>query len=82
MAKQKITRELAIVSIANQVRKAAAPVSWTQIVDEIDSKYIVRKNGWMVVRNALQELKDADVIDRVNDVHVEDYVLSEEFINI
>tara|TARA_R110000737_G_scaffold230195_1_gene243718 strand:+ start:174 stop:428 length:255 start_codon:yes stop_codon:yes gene_type:complete len=84
MAKQKITRELAILSIANQVRNARAPISWTQIRDEIYAKYIVRKNGWMLVRNALQELKDADVIDRVDDVHdqFEEYVLSAKFINI
>lgn len=83
MAKQKITREIAIRTIANQVRNAQyAPISWTQIRDDIDAKYIVCKNGWMLVRNALQDLKDADVIDRIDDVHVEEYVLSEKFINI
>jgi hypothetical protein len=76
MAKQKITREIAIRTIASMVRDSADPISWEQIRDEINSKYIVRKNGWGLVRNALWELRDGNVIDRTDDLWVEEYVVS------
>ena len=63
MPKQKITREIAIRTISSMIRDSANPVSWTKIACEIDTKYIVRKNGWGLVRNALWELRDANVID-------------------
>lgn len=76
MAKQKITREIAIRTIASMVRDSANPVSWIKIACEIDTKYIVRKNGWKLVRNALWELRDGNVIDRTDDVFREEYVVS------
>ena len=73
--KKKITRELAIEFISSQVNSENHPISWHKLVIRIDHEYKVRKNGWMLVRSALQELVNANLIERVDSIFKEEYKL-------
>lgn len=75
MEKKNITRELAIEFIASQVKSENHPISWDKLVIRIDHEYNVRKNGWILVRSALQELLNADLIQRVDSIFKEEYKL-------
>lgn len=48
-------------------------ISWRQIMEYVEAECKVRKNGWMAVRGALQQLIDNGLLVRTEDVRVEEY---------
>jgi hypothetical protein len=59
--------------VAALAKIITAPIEWSIITANIRAEFKVRKNGWMQVRGALQELINQKKIARTDSVQDEVY---------
>lgn len=50
-------------------------VSWKQMMADVSAAGMNIKN-WMTVRNVLQYMKDKGIVQRTQNIHVEEYVFA------